>query len=284
MKLEKRGEKRERKKIFNQIIEDIASVKIQGAQNVARNALYAYSLIPTKKSKKKLLSLRPTEPLMKNILDKIENKKHPYSEIMMHFKLAQNEINKHAFKIIKNKDVLFTHCHSSTVTNALINAKKKGKKFEVYVTETRPLFQGKKTAKELSEADIPTSLFVDSAAMIALTKNQGTKKVDKFFIGADALLEKGILNKVGSGMFSKIAFENEIPIYVLSDSWKYTKEKVKIEKRSWREIWKKPPETLKIKNPSFEFVPKKYLKGIISEYGLLSYEEFVERFKESKND
>lgn len=272
--------KKEKRKKFKQIIKDIKQVKIQGAQNVAREALYAYSLFPGKKSKKKLLSLRPTEPLLKNVLDKIESKKHPYSEIMMHFKLVQNQINKHALKLIKDKDVIFTHCHSSTVSRALINAKKQGKKFEAYVTETRPLFQGKKTARELSEAGIKTTFFADSAGTIALTKEQGTKKANKFFIGADAILNKGILNKVGSGMLAKVAEENNIPVYIFSDSWKYTREDVKIEQRKISELWRnKIPENLKIKNPAFEFVPKKYIKGIVSEYGVLSYDEFLKRFR-----
>ena len=58
-----------KQKRFNQIVKDIQDVKIQGARNIAKKALYAYSLIPTKSSKKKLLSLRPTEPMMENILE-----------------------------------------------------------------------------------------------------------------------------------------------------------------------------------------------------------------------
>ena len=58
-----------KKKRFNQIVKDIKEIKIQGARNIAKKALYAYSLIPTRTSKKKLLSSRPTEPMMENILD-----------------------------------------------------------------------------------------------------------------------------------------------------------------------------------------------------------------------
>ncbi len=272
--------KREKRKKFNKIVEDIKNVKIQGAQNIAKKALYAYSLVPTKRSKKKLLSVRPTEPLMKNILNKVENKKQPYSAIMMHFKKTQEEINRLALKLIRNGDVIFTHCHSSTVSKALINAKKQGKKFQVYVTETRPLFQGKKTARELSNAGIKTTFFVDSAAMIALTEKQKTKKVDRFFLGADALLDTGILNKVGSGMFARIAWENKIPLYVFADSWKYTKEKVKIEQRNFKEIWKlNKPVKLNIKNPAFELVSKKYIKAIVSELGILPYSRFLKKYR-----
>jgi ribose 1,5-bisphosphate isomerase len=271
------GEKRKR---FNRIVKDIRDVKIQGARNIARKALYAYSLIPKKRSKKKLLSLRPTEPLLRNVLDKIE--KQSYNEIMQHFETSQDKINKFTLRLIKNNDVIFTHCHSTTVNEALAYAKKKGKKFEVYATETRPLFQGRRTVRDLKKAGIKTTFFVDSAAMVALTKKQGTKKVDKFFLGADALLQKGVINKIGSGMFSHIAKENKIPLYILADSWKFSSEKPRMEQRTFREIWKRSLPGVNIKNPAFEFVPKKYIKAIISELGSLSYGDFLKKVKKSQ--
>jgi ribose 1,5-bisphosphate isomerase len=269
-------------KKFNKILSDIKSIKIQGAGNIAKNALYAYSLIPTKRSKKKLLSLRPTEPMLKKVLSLID--KHPYQEILNHFDFAQEKINLHFLKLLsptKNKKVFFTHCHSTNVVNALIHAKNKKKKFEVYNTETRPLFQGRKTAEELKNAGIKITMFIDSAAMIALTKRQKTKKVDKIFFGADALTPEGIVNKVGSGMFARIAHDNKIPVYIIADSWKFTKDIVEMEKRGFREVWKKFFKKIEIKNPSFEFVPKKYITGIITEFGLMKYDVFVKEMLKS---
>ena len=125
---------------FNQIARDIKTIKIQGARNIAKKALEAYSLFPSAKTKTKLLSLRPTEPMMENVLDMAEKGKS-LSEIKNHFTEAQDKINKSVLRLIKNNDVIFTHCHSTNVVNALIYAKNKGKKFEVYKTETRPMFQ-----------------------------------------------------------------------------------------------------------------------------------------------
>ena len=263
-----------KEKRFNQIARDIKNLKIQGARNIAKRALYAYSLIPTKKSKKKLLSLRPTEPMLSNVLDKME--KQSYKQILEHFDFSQEKINKYIFKLIKKNDVIFTHCHSTNVVNALIYAKKK-KKFEVYNTETRPLFQGRKTARELKKAGIKVTMFVDSAMGVALSKEQGTKKVNKVFLGSDALLKKGIINKIGSETIARIAKQEKIPIYIIADSWKFTKKKVSIEQRKLNEIWNTVPKNIKIKNPSFEFVPKKYIKKIVSELGVLSYDKFLKK-------
>src|SRR4030042_1987475 len=205
----------DKKRIFNKITRDIKQIKIQGARNIARAALYAYSLIQKKSSIKKLKSLRPTEPMLEKVLALVETK--PYKQILAHFNDAQNSINKHVFKLIKDKDVIFTHCHSTNVSNALIYSKRKGKKFEVYNTETRPLFQGRKTAKELKNAKISMTMFIDSALGVALSGEQ----------------------------------------------------------RKLNEIWDNAPKNIKIKNPAFEFVKKKYISGIITEFGLMKYGKFV---------
>jgi len=269
------------KKRFNQILKDIKSVKIQGARNIAKKALYAYSLIPAKESKKKLLLSRPTEPMMENVLDLTE--KQSYEEIRKHFDEAQDKINKEVFKLIKNKDVVFTHCHSTNVTNALVYAKKKGKNFEVYNTETRPLFQGRKTARELRKKGIKVTMFIDSALGVALSKEQGTKKADKVFLGADALLKKGVINKIGSELVAQVARNNKIPVYIVADSWKFTKKKVPREQRKLVEVWDTAPKNIKVKNPAFEFVPKKYLKAIISELGTLGYGDFIAKRQKLKD-
>lgn len=260
---------------FNLILKKIKSIKIQGAENVAKSALKAYLLFPTLSSKRKILSLRPTEPMLKKVLEEIEYSS--LNKILFEIEEAKKLIKENSFKIIKNSDVIFTHCHSSSVVESLVYAKKKGKKFEVYNTETRPLFQGRKTFSEISKSGIKITQFVDSAAMIALTHTQGTKKVSKVLFGADAILNGGVINKVGSGMFAKIAHDNKIPVYILANSWKYTKENIKLEKRGFKEVWNKILKKSKIENPSFEFIPKKYITAIISEKGILSYNEFLKR-------
>ncbi len=268
-----------KRKVFNKISKDIKEIKIQGARNIARKALYAYSLIPTESSIKKLMSLRSTEPMLVNVLRKA--RKGDIKKIESHFDSAQKEINKLALKIINNGDVIYTHCHSTNVTNALIYAKKKGKKFEVYNTETRPIFQGRKTARDLSKAGIKVTMFVDSAMDIALSKRGKTKRADKIFLGADALLKKGIINKVGSGMLGKLAKINKIPLYVLADSWKYSSKEVKIEERDFYEVWEKLPKKsqIKIRNPAFGLLKKRFITKIISELGSMKYSEFLKKVK-----
>jgi len=262
---------------FNKISKDIKSIKIQGARNIAIAGFKAYKLIPTQSSKNKLLSLRPTEPMLENILKKAD--KLTYQQLIKTLKQKQEIINKQTFKLIKNNSVIFTHCHSSTVIQALIYAKNKHKKFEVYNTETRPLYQGRKTAKELKKAGIKVTMFTDSAVAIALTKTQQTKKANLILLGADAILKKGIINKTGSGVITQIAKSNKIPTYILTDSLKYSSKRTKIEQRDFEEVWKQAPKSIKIKNPAFEFIKRKFITGIISELGNLKYKEFLRKVK-----
>ena len=123
--------------------------------------------------------------------------------------------------------------------------------------------------------------FVDSAMDLALAGKGNNKKVNKILIGADALLKKGIINKVGSGMLGKLAKINKIPLYVVADSWKYSSKEVKIEERDFHEVWKSLPKDsqIKIRNPAFEFLKKKYILEIITEFGILSYRKFLKIVK-----
>lgn len=263
----------QKRREFNKILKDIKSVKIQGARNVARAALKAYYIIPTKNSKKKLLASRPTEPMMENVLElagEIDKK-----IILNHFYEAQEEINKSMHKLLNKKEVIFTHCHSTNVLKALIYSHKKGKNFKVFNTEARPLLQGRKTAKDLKKAKIPVKIFIDSATNLILSEKRRGKKITKVFLGADALIKKGIINKIGSEMIAIMAKKEKVPVYIVADSWKFTTEGVPIEQRDLNEVWDRAPNRIKVGNPAFEFVDKKYITGIITEYGLMKYSDFV---------
>jgi ribose 1,5-bisphosphate isomerase len=261
---------------FKAISKAIKEVKIQGATNIAKFALKAYSLNKTKSAKSKLIGLRPTEPMLQNVLNLAD--KLPKDKIIGHFSDAQDKINKYVLKILKNNQIILTHCHSTNVVKSLIYAKKHGKKFSVYNTETRPLFQGRKTYQELSKAGIKTTMILDNAVGDALEKGGNIKQADIMIIGADALLKNGdVMNKIGSNMFAEIAYDNKIPVYIIADSWKFSKRPVQIEERAHQEVWKHAPKHIRIKNPAFEKVDSKYITAIVSELGILKPKQFVKK-------
>lgn len=254
---------------LHKIYSDIKEVRIQGATNIAKAAVKAYMLEPSLKNKKKLLSLRPTEPTLSNALNFLE--KLGEKKVLSHFVDAQKRINKFVFSLIRNNMVIYTHCHSTNVVNALIYTHRRGKKFEVYNTETRPLFQGRKTAKELAKNRIRVTDFVDDALL------QAIKRADLVLLGADAILKSGVINKIGSGTIAELACNHKKPLYIVADSWKFSPKSVPVEERDFHEVWKNAPKSIKIRNPAFEKIDKKYIKGIISEQGILDFDDFIKR-------
>ena len=191
-------------------------------------------------------------------------------------------------KLVKFGDKIFTHCHSSTVMNILISAKKNKKNFEVFQTETRPLYQGHKTAYDLRRANIKDTLVVDSSASFLISKISGDKfSVDKVIIGCDAIARDGsCVNKVGSFGLALVAALNKIPVYVATQSLKLNEDAknlkaIHIEQREAREVWEKAPKGLKIYNPAFDKVPAELITGYITEFGLIKPKEIVDKVKKN---
>jgi translation initiation factor eIF-2B subunit delta len=260
---------------FDKILEGIKSVEIQGATNVAKAGINAFMLKNDKRSVKKILKARPTEPLLQNairLLQKSKNPKKSKERYLSYIKKSQKTIEKKGLRLIRKDMNIFVHCHSSTVIGLLKQAKKKGKNFIVYTTEVEPLLQGRKTAAALSKAKIKVVVFPDMAA------EQALRKCDLFLFGADAYSRKGLANKIGTSFLCKIAKEFGIPRYSCGISLKYTK-RIKLETRPSSEVWQPSNKTIKIINPAFDFVSKKIITGVLSEFGILPHKQFIKKAK-----
>ena len=106
-------------------------------------------------------------------------------------------------------------------------------------------------------------------------------------LGADAITVEGkIINKMGSELFAEVAEQNDVPVYICSDSWKFDPASVfgyeeEIEKRSAKEVWPTAPKGVTISNFAFEKINPDLITGIISELGVYTPEVFVEEVKRS---
>lgn len=261
------------------IVKDIKSMRIQGAENIARAAIVAWMKSKDRKSiVKKLVSARPTEPMLRNVLKYLEIFGNP-NGLLEKLERDREKIEKIGSNKIKNGYIVYTHCHSSTVVSVLRRAKEEGKKFEVYVTETRPFYQGRMTARELADYKIPVTLFIDAAA------RQAIKRANIMMIGCDAITSEGVvINKIGSEMFAEIANKYDVPVYVVTHSLKFDPSTffgfdVEIEKRAKEEVWDKPPKGVKIWNYVFDKINPRLISGIISEIGVLKPEIFINEIK-----
>jgi translation initiation factor 2B subunit (eIF-2B alpha/beta/delta family) len=258
---------------FAKILQDIRRLKIQGAWNVALAGLQAWSLAKNKElATKIILGTRPTEPLLRTVLHALNIGHEPkkLAEKLFHdkYKIFQN-----GARLVKSGDAIFTHCHSSAVLGILKEAKAQGKKIALHNTETRPLFQGRKTALELAKAGIKVEHYVDSAGLQAL------KGCSFVLVGADAVTHEGVYNKIGTGVFCELASQYlKIPVYVVAHSWKFSIADIEIEQRPAKEVWDIHQVNLKVHNPAFELVDKKFISKIICEKGTFSFGDFVRKF------
>ena len=262
---------------FNNILSDIKSVKIQGAENVAKAGIKAFLLNQDKKSVKKILATRPTEPLLQNAITKLLKSLNPEKTakiFLSDLKKSHETTARKGAMLIKNDMNIYTHCHSSTVMDILKYAKKKQKKhFVVYTTEVEPLLQGHKTAEDLAKSKIKVIMAPDLAA------EQSLKKCDLFLFGADAFTKSTAVNKIGTSTLVRLAKLHRIPRYSCGVSLKFTN-KVKIEKRSAKEVWNIKNKKIKVINPAFDKTKIKELSGVISEFGILTPMKFVKKAQE----
>jgi ribose 1,5-bisphosphate isomerase len=286
--------------------EQIRKLQIQGARNVAIAAVKAIQTLSEQtkaKNKTQFLSelkeaqtifseSRETEPLMRNAMrciisqakdtktEKVTELKNFIVSAADNFLADLEESRERTAEIgskrIRNDTVVFTHCHSSTVTRLLAKAKAQGKNFKVVCTETRPAFQGRITARELVDLGIETTFIVDSAARTFMNQ------VDIIIVGADAITSEGnVVNKIGTGGIAILAHEARKPFYVVSELLKFDPETLggeceKIEQRSPAEVWNEAPQTLKVHNPAFDVTPNRYIHGIICEEGIIAPQSVVE--------
>ncbi|MEM3383777.1 MAG: S-methyl-5-thioribose-1-phosphate isomerase [Nitrososphaerales archaeon] len=288
------------------IAEKIKRLEIQGARNVAITAIKALEKLAFRteaKNKKELLNeflkakeilfaTRETEPFMRNAIRWViscleKSREENINRLVKTIKSSsrffrkfleesKEKIAEIGAKRIKDDSVILTHCHSSTVNFLLKKAKEEGKSFEVICTETRPIFQGRKTAKEMLELGLKTTFIIDSAARFFMNK------VDMVMVGADAITSEGnIINKIGTSMIALAAHEARTPFYVVTELLKFDPATMygdyeKIEERSSDEIWKKPPEKLIIRNPAFDVTRRDFIHGIICEEGIISPHSIIE--------
>lgn len=295
-----------------EIAKKIETMKIRGAGDIARAAANGLKITAKKsnaenpsellkkikEAKKHLLDTRPTAVSLANSLrfvtqdlsekDSLEDmKKYVISEadkFIENSKKATEKIGEIGSRRISDGDTIMTHCNSSNALSVIKTASNQGKDIRVIANEARPRQQGLITVKELLEADIPTTLIVDSAARYFM------KKIDKFVVGADSIAANGaVVNKIGTSQIALAAHEARVPTFVAAESYKFhpstlVGELIKIEERDPNEIVD-PDEYpgLEIRNPAFDVTPSDYIDLIITERGVIppeaAYEILQEHFE-----
>ncbi len=287
-------------------VERIKKLEVQGARNVAIAAIKALQTLSEQtKAKNKtaflkelkeaqamLFASRETEPLMRNAVrwiitqaqDSSTEKVEALTEMvssnvslfLQNLEASRERTAEIGARRIRDGMLVFTHCHSSTVTRMLAKAKADDKNFAVICTETRPAFQGRITAREMVEFDIQTMFIVDSAARSYMGD------ADLVVVGADAITSEGnVVNKIGTSTIAVLANEARKPFYAVTELLKFDPETLcgaceVIEQRNPSEVWVEAPTKLSVRNPAFDVTPNRYINGIICEEGVIAPQSIVE--------
>jgi eIF-2B alpha/beta/delta-like uncharacterized protein len=285
-------------------MDEIKTLKIQGATNVAiygTRAFAKHAQTVNLKDEKllkhleilvdDLSSVRVTEPALRNGLRYImtgirREGKEIAVELGNQYIEMIDEAKTRIFKIgaerIQNGSRVFTHCHSSITVGIFLEAAKQGRDFDVINTETRPLFQGRKTAKRLADNNIRVTHVVDSAMRWAMN----SFNPHMIFLGADAITVEGVaLNKIGSRLCALASEEEHIPLYVCTSLLKYDQATSigrlsEIEMRSPTEIWDEGlPNGVSVLNPAFETIDRDNISAYITEAGLIPPQSIHHTFR-----
>lgn len=192
-----------------------------------------------------------TEAAIEDVVEAIETAKHG---------AATNAVD-----LLPDGTTVLTHDYSSTVLEAIELAAQEGKHIDVYVTEARPRFLGRRTARTLAGIDrVDTTLVVDSAAGHYL------KDCDRVLLGMSAIVEDTLYNRVGTFPIAAAAAERNVPVSVVGASEKRIEEGFVFENefRSPAEVMREPAEGFGIENPAYDATPVRLLESIVTENGI----------------
>ncbi|RLM37121.1 translation initiation factor eIF-2B [Haloarcula sp. Atlit-120R] len=169
---------------------------------------------------------------------------------------------------IADDDVLLTHDFSSTVLAAIDDAIEAGHSFEVYVTESRPRFLGRKMTRHLSDRDgVDVTLIVDSAA------GHFMSEVDRVLVGMDCIVDDTLYNRIGTYPIVTAAADNDVPVTVVGAAAKYVDGAFAFENeiRSPSEVLREPADGFEVANPAYDATPTQLLDTVVTDDGIHEY-------------
>lgn len=186
-------------------------------------------------------------------------------EVVDEVRTAKAAAAKNAVDFLPDGATVLTHDYSSTVLEAFENAARDGRHLEVFVTEARPRFLGRKTARSLASVDrVETTLIVDSAAGHYL------EECDRVMIGMDCIVEDTLYNRVGTFPIAATAAKLGVPVTVVGASAKIIEDGFAFENdfRSPSEVMREPAEGFEIRNPAYDATPTHLLANVVTDEGV----------------
>jgi ribose 1,5-bisphosphate isomerase len=190
---------------------------------------------------------------------------------------ARRRAVEHTVALLEGCGCVFTCSYSSTVVEVLSQIPD----MRVLVPESRPLFEGRKLARELAERGLKVTLFVDAAMAFFV------READTALVGADSVLANGsIVNKVGTNLLALAVGDAGVPFYVVCDTSKFDVMNFLGRPPALEE--KEPSEVVeaircvRVRNPYFEVTPARLIAAVVTECGEMKVEDIRRRMEQMR--
>jgi translation initiation factor eIF-2B subunit delta len=159
-------------------------------------------------------------------------------------------------------ETFLTHDFSSTVLEAVEVAAAEGCHLTAYVTEARPRYLGRKTARRLAEMDrVEPHLLVDSAAGHVLDR------CDRVVVGMTCIVGDTLYNRVGTFPLVAAASVADVPVTVVGSESKVIESDFVFEneEREPAEVIREPVEGVRIENPAYDATPMDLIDEVVTD-------------------
>jgi translation initiation factor eIF-2B subunit delta len=177
---------------------------------------------------------------------------------------GKREAAANAAAFLEDGQTILTHDYSSTVLEAIENATQDGKYFEAYVTEARPRYLGRKTARTLAALDrVDPHLLTDGAAGYYMSE------CDLVVVGMDCIVGDTLYNRVGTYPIAATAAHEDVPVVVVGSAGKLIEDGFVFENefRSPSEVMREPAEGFAVENPAYDATPTDLVDTVITDDG-----------------
>jgi methylthioribose-1-phosphate isomerase len=208
------------------------------------------------------------------------------------------QIGEYALSLLEGQKRVMTICNAGSIATAKYGTalapfhlgSERGRHFEVFACETRPVFQGSRlTVWELQQSGVDVTLITDSMAAHAI----GAKGIEAIIVGADRIAANGdTANKIGTLNLAILADAYGIPFYVAAPASTFDASiesgaEIPIEERKAEEITHignhpVAPIGTKVFNPAFDVTPGRLITAIITEKGVI-YPDYQQNIPEVLN-
>ncbi len=220
--------------------------------------------------------MAPLVNLVNAVVWKLEEREHP-SELRLAVAQATDEFKRQirqnalrvaegALGLIPDGGTIITLAHSGTVEQALLHARRAGRRFSVICLESRPACEGREAAASLANADIPVTLVVDAAAvaMVEIGPACARRRRPAQQPRGDQQDRDACAGAGGPGDRHPLLHavrRREVPAAGLP----------RPEQQDWpaAEVWAEVPPGVTVRNHYFEWTPLRELSGIVTEQGIL---------------